>query len=780
MREIKDPRLRSKEFHIRRIQQSYGYDRENAEKLYELMEVKAVELLWGTACGTVAAVKAAPIQKELQHSFGIFRKPWMRFPLQFAAFSFAYYVGIQIPPRLLSKLSAKYHGVNDEYYQSKADLVGRFRLFDKQELGSSEEDRILDHIAMYSSDPLTKPEIVDHLMKRVANKVDLSKIFQIKRVGADADPLFWSFGKIHGLENIAFADPEEIRATEGNPIKLQKVVNKYNGASRSFSNVDQIKAALNDALISYKEEINKMEFNTSDRKKLLALPFYLAKRTQLPEPRRGQKEFELFTELTGQGYYDDAMVREDPETKITLFDFEKYLSPELLKNVDTDSQDFKTFVKLLNFSTRTEIERLEDNKEAFKQLMPVLSYLNEEEQRALIHYLQNNERSKQPAGRERDPELYDDIVSKDVEKKLAQISEEENYMLKNRYRFQKKVMNFADPSRMPTDERTIKDLLRNQHIFRAKINKEVPTYTDFIDNPQFENGLLTYLNEAAAGEHRDFIKDIGLNDETIPFHNYARVKKAREQQLHASDPKFHYLMNALFTPLDMTDYQEQFVGYNEIPGTVPISNTNWLMPLMPERHPQTDCLAEIVKLEKKPIQGTSSTMLGNSIARAADVEEEEYTGYGAEEEEDEDYDEEGEGEEGEGEGEEEYGDYGDYGEEVEEWNPKEKIASIELADRFFLRGDKLRKDYNEVELGNFMKLLNIKPHKQWQDESDFHYKLGLYRYEDDSQELDPAFHTLSEVERVHAEKQKVREWRSGSEVKFTFGDKTPTHRHRRF
>lgn len=43
----------------------------------------------------------------------------------------------------------------------------------------------------------------------------------MRRAGKDQDPFFWSFGKIHGLENIAFADPEEIRDTKGNPVKIQ-------------------------------------------------------------------------------------------------------------------------------------------------------------------------------------------------------------------------------------------------------------------------------------------------------------------------------------------------------------------------------------------------------------------------------------------------------------------------------------------------------------------------------------------------------------------------------
>lgn len=79
-----------------------------------------------------------------------------------------------------------------------------------------------------------------------------------------------------------------------------------------------------------------------------------------------------------------------------------------------------------------------------------------------------------------------------------------------------------------------------------------------------------------------------------------------------------------------------------------------------------------------------------------------------------------------------------------------------------------------------MKLLNVKPHRQWQDQSTHHYKLGQHRYEDDSQMLDPAFHTLSEEERKMAERITTEDFRKGSEVKFAVGDKKPVHRNYRF
>ena len=75
------------------------------------------------------------------------------------------------------------------------------------------------------------------------------------------------------------------------------------------------------------------------------MPFYLAKRSETPEPRRGQAAFELFEELSGQAWHDDATTSVDSEEKITEFDYEKYLNPELLKRCDTESEDFKMMVR---------------------------------------------------------------------------------------------------------------------------------------------------------------------------------------------------------------------------------------------------------------------------------------------------------------------------------------------------------------------------------------------------------------------------------------------------
>jgi hypothetical protein len=68
------------------------------------------------------------------------------------------------------------------------------------------------------------------------------------------------------------------------------------------------------------------------------------------------------------------------------------------------------------------------------------------------------------------------LTSNKLEIELSKISEKENYAIKNRYRHNAKTMDFAEAKRMPIDERKVKDLLRNQHIFRDKFNSEIGTY----------------------------------------------------------------------------------------------------------------------------------------------------------------------------------------------------------------------------------------------------------------------------------------------------------------
>ncbi len=79
-----------------------------------------------------------------------------------------------------------------------------------------------------------------------------------------------------------------------------------------------------------------------------------------------------------------------------------------------------------------------------------------------------------------------------------------------------------------------------------------------------ENGVLTYVNEAAYGELRDLITDIGIKDDTIEFTNLKALNKLAEQKIYSGDSQIKYLQNALYTPLDMTDYEDHFVSWREM------------------------------------------------------------------------------------------------------------------------------------------------------------------------------------------------------------------------
>jgi len=83
----------------------------------------------------------------------------------------------------------------------------------------------------------------------------------------------------------------------------------------------------------------------------------------------------------------------------------------------------------------------------------------------------------------------------------------------------------------------------------------------------------------------------------------------------------------------------------------------------------------------------------------------------------------------------------------------------------------LRKKFNEPEIDAFMKLLNVKPVTQWEDNSKYHYKVGTHTYEDEGQDVDPYYHLLAEVERKHLDKQQTYEFRRGTEIKFVVDPK---------
>ena len=397
----------------------------------------------------------------------------MKVPLTGLAFGCAFYGGMQLPGKVFPKFTpSKYEGVNHAYYTSSQDVVSKFRLFETQEVADTRDD-IATYLSVYSTQPLTKNEMMDNLALHALKEFDLGKMFRVKRGGKDRDPMFWSFGKVHGLENLAFADEDEIKETKGNPVKLQKIVDRVEGSPLEVHSYEELMAELQTSLKDYREKVEKMPMNTSDRKKILSLPFYLAKRSQLPEPRRGQAEFDLFTNLTGANWYSDSTTITDPENKITEFEYENYIDPQLFPKGSSGQPEFKRLIRVLNLFSQTEHERLQDNKTRYGDVMPLLRSLSADEQEILLHKIRNSGRV---LGDTVTGDLLNEMAYQTIEQKLAKLSEDENFNSKNRYRLQRTKLDYADKKRMPIDEAKLKDVLRNRPTFKVAIEQEIGTY----------------------------------------------------------------------------------------------------------------------------------------------------------------------------------------------------------------------------------------------------------------------------------------------------------------
>ena len=381
---------------ITKLQASFGYDYDQATKLYDIMKVRQFETLFGTAFGAFAVWKMLPIQRELSAAHPLFRKAWMKYPLLVSSFAFAYHCATMLPVKLFNKFSRKYNGIDHENASQEPDLVGRFRVFDKvaeaqgDDEPTSTEAELLDYLSIHARDPLTKPEIVNHLMKKIEKEDKISEKFRIKRQGKDKNDIYYSFGKIHGLENIAFVPEDKLRETKGNPVLIQDLINQVKPEDvPGFASYEEVVEERQKSLSAYKDDIDKMSLQPSDRKKLLALPFYIAKRTEAPEPQIGQVELELYEELYGRPWYFKYGEIMDDEEKITEFNYENFIPAEVLARYDTNSDSFKEMIRIMNINSKTQMEQHEADKEEFKKMMPALAMLNADEKRSFIHLLKN-------------------------------------------------------------------------------------------------------------------------------------------------------------------------------------------------------------------------------------------------------------------------------------------------------------------------------------------------------------------------------------------------------
>lgn len=297
LRKIPDANLRRRESSIRRIQQEYGYDRDNSERVYDYNAVKGQEFVFSTAFASFFAYKFGPMQIEAAKSYPLFRKIWMRVPIQGAVFAGMFYVGTQMNTKIFPKLSWKNYnnstgGVHENNYLHNMDYISKFRFFENGEAQCDASSEINNYLQAYTNQPLTKADLLDRIADGQQVDPEFAAKFKIKRAGKDMDNLFWTYGKIHGLENLAFATPEEFQACGGDPKRIQNLVDQINDRQKPLppQNFEKSVEALHNVLEQYRASVdntNGKQYNPSDRKKLLSLPFLLDRRAEKPSPKEG-------------------------------------------------------------------------------------------------------------------------------------------------------------------------------------------------------------------------------------------------------------------------------------------------------------------------------------------------------------------------------------------------------------------------------------------------------------------------------------------------------------
>lgn len=190
-----------------------------------------------------------------------------------------------------------------------------------------------------------------------------------------------------------------------------------------------------------------------------------------------------------------------------------------------------------------------------------------------------------------------------------------------------------------------------------------------------------------------------------------------------TDVSVQYLMNALFTPVDMTEYEEVFSGGYYSSKPIPHTDADSLNLL----HGNMDNYPMEVSeplTQDPPFPNLGITRRAaerkNELKEAREALKEKFEEMNATEDEDED---EGD-EEGEAEEEDELTPFEDgapnrnkdwdveKNRNDEEWPPKQ-IQKPQPRSEFFKKHETLKSKYNEVEIDAFLKLLNVKPLSNW-------------------------------------------------------------------
>lgn len=200
--------------------------------MYEYHIMQGQQSIFNAFFGGFAAYKVIPFQRAASGSYPLFRKTWMRYPIGLVAFAAGYYTANQIQTRAFPKMYFNYWkdgGQRIAPYLGGAELISQFRIFENNAAASADaRSEIQDFVDTYTSGPLTKAEMLNRIRDGRPVDEQFASKFRIARKGKDRDDIFWAIGKIHGLENIALLDEDELKKAAGDPWTLQVLVNEAN------------------------------------------------------------------------------------------------------------------------------------------------------------------------------------------------------------------------------------------------------------------------------------------------------------------------------------------------------------------------------------------------------------------------------------------------------------------------------------------------------------------------------------------------------------------------
>ncbi len=118
------------------------------------------------------------------------------------------FIGSIMPFRFMQKVINPYthEGVTPSYATQRPDFLSRYRIFENQP-AYDEKDAWINYLANNSVNPMTREDLIGHYR---LNFQEDNRIMRVKRRGKDKNDIFWSLGKVHGLENIKFLTNEQL------------------------------------------------------------------------------------------------------------------------------------------------------------------------------------------------------------------------------------------------------------------------------------------------------------------------------------------------------------------------------------------------------------------------------------------------------------------------------------------------------------------------------------------------------------------------------------------